>query len=72
MTAATSQQTTTAYHWVMSVQTPDGRMNTRSAVVDVPEGVTREQVFAFVSNQFAEDYGQTFTVLLFDLHPNKL
>lgn len=68
----TAEQTTTAYHWVMSVQTPDGRMNTRAAVVDVPEGLTREQVFAFVSNQFAEDYGQTFTVLFFDLQPNKL
>jgi hypothetical protein len=69
---ATTQKTTTAYHWVMSVQIPDGRMNTRSAVVDVPEGVTRDQVFAFVSNQFAEAYGQTFTVLFFDLQPNRL
>jgi hypothetical protein len=68
----TDQKTATAYHWVMSVQVPDGRMNTRSAVVDVPEGVTRDQVFQFVSNQFAEDYGQTFTVLFFDLQPNQL
>ncbi|MFF7476654.1 hypothetical protein [Streptomyces sp. NPDC008092] len=68
----TSQQTATAYHWVMSIQTPDGLMTTRDAVIDVPEGVTRQQIFHFVATQFAEDYGQTFTILFFGLQPNTL
>ncbi|CAM5602736.1 hypothetical protein [Streptomyces coeruleorubidus] len=70
--AQTVQPTTTAYHWVMSVQTPDGRFNTRSAIVDVPGGVTRQQVFEFVYKQFAEEYGATLVVLFFDLQPNQL
>jgi hypothetical protein len=63
---------TTAYHWVMSVQTSDGRSNTRSAIVDVPDGVTRQQVFEFVYKQFADEYGTTLVVLFFDLQPNRL
>ncbi|MGW0948535.1 hypothetical protein ACWD4O_39095 [Streptomyces sp. NPDC002623] len=69
---ATAQETTTAYHWVMSIQTRNGILNTRDAVVDVPAGFTRQQIFQFVCNQFAKDYGTPLTVLFFDLQPNSL
>lgn len=75
---ATAQQTpqttgqTTPYHWVMSVQTPDGRFNTRSAIVDVPTGTTRDRVFSFVFGQFTREYGTPLVVLFFDLQPNQL
>jgi hypothetical protein len=69
MTTATQ---TTPYHWVMSVQTPEGLCNTRNAIVDVPPGTTRHQVFNFVYQQFTRDYGPQLVVLFFDLQPNQL
>jgi hypothetical protein len=68
----TTAPQTTAYQWIATVQTADGRLNTRSAIVDVPSGATREYVFDFVLKQFAQDYGTPLTVLFFDLQPNQL
>lgn len=78
MTTQTEQATPNAepatkeFHWVMTVQTPDGRVNTRTAVITVPEGFTRAQAFSYVFGQFKEDYGSPLTVLFFDLQPNRL
>ncbi|HEX5567107.1 MAG TPA: hypothetical protein VFY14_09330 [Streptomyces sp.] len=71
-TNQTAQTATSDWHWVMTVQTADGRINTRTAVITVPTGFTRAQAFDYVFNQFKADYGSPLTVLLFDLHPNKL
>lgn len=71
-TEAPAKAPTTSYFWVMSVQTPDVRLNTRTAVVEVPAGFTREQLFKYVLDQFAADFGPVLTVLFFDLQPNKL
>ncbi|MEU3220017.1 hypothetical protein [Streptomyces sp. NPDC006971] len=67
-----TSQPTSAYHWVMTVQTADGQFNTRSAIVDVPATVSRQQVFHFVLEQFKETYDGPLTVLFFDLQPNQL
>lgn len=68
---APDEQTTTAYHWVMTIQSGQ-RFNTRNAVIDVPTGFTRQQIFQFVINQFIEEYGTPISVLFFDLQPNQL
>ncbi|MFE9850302.1 hypothetical protein ACFYPN_16030 [Streptomyces sp. NPDC005576] len=63
---------TTAWHWVMTVQTANGLFNTRSAVLAVPAGSTRDKAFEYVLNQFKQEYGTPITVLFFDLQPNQL
>ena len=71
---ADDQTTTTDYHWIMTVQTPDGRMNTRSAVITVPDGsngFTRASAFDYVREQFEADHGSQLAVLFFDLQPNQ-
>lgn len=71
-TDQTTQPNTNDWHWVMTVQTADGRVNTRTAVITVPDGFTRSQAFDFVFKQFKADYGSPLTVVFFDLQPNKL
>lgn len=63
---------TSDWHWVMTVQTPNGIVNTRTAVITVPDGFTRAAAFDYVFQQFKEEYGSPLTVLFFDLHPNHL
>lgn len=58
--------------WVMTVQTADGRFNTRTAVITVPVGFTRKQAYDFVFAQFKETYGGPLTVLFFDLAENEI
>lgn len=58
--------------WVMTVQTADGRMNTRTAVITVPVGFTRKQAYDYVFAQFKETYGGPLTVLFFDLAENEI
>ena len=71
-TDQTVQPKTSDWHWVMTVQTPDGRVNTRTAVITVPDGFTRASAFDYVFKQFKTDYGSPLTVLFFDLQPNQL
>lgn len=58
--------------WVMTVQTADGRFNTRTAVITVPVGYTRKQAYDYVFAQFKETYGGPLTVLFFDLAENEI
>ncbi|MGW7617392.1 hypothetical protein ACWGLG_16300 [Streptomyces antimycoticus] len=71
-TTTASEQTTTQYHWIMTVQTSDGRVNTRTAIITVPDGFTRASAFDYVFKQFKADYGSPLTVLFFELQPNRL
>jgi len=57
--------------WVMTVQTADGRVNTRTAVITAPVGFKRSQAFEYVFAQFKKDYGSPLTVLFFDLQLNE-
>lgn len=71
-TAASAAPTATIdLFWVMTVQTADGRVNTRTAVITVPVGFTRASAFEYVFKQFKADYGSPLTVLFFDLQMNK-
>jgi len=68
----TSQPSATHdFHWVMTVQTTDGRVITGNAVITVPIGFTASQAFKYVIDQFKADYGSV-TVLCFALHANRL
>ena len=58
--------------WVMTVQTADGRTNTRTAVITVPVGFTRKQAYDYVFAQFKETYSGPLTVLFFDLAENEI
>jgi hypothetical protein len=58
--------------WVMTVQTADGRVNTRTAVITAPVGFKRSQAFSYVFEQFKKDYGSPLTVLFFDLAENEI
>jgi hypothetical protein len=71
-TNQTTQPTTSDWHWVMTVQTPSGIVNTRTAVITVPDGFTRVSAFDYVFKQFTAEYGSPLTVLFFDLQPNRL
>lgn len=70
-TAPANEQDTKSFHWVMTAQAEDGLMNTRSAVITVPAGFTRDEAYQYVVQQFREDYGPVI-VLFFDLQPNQL
>lgn len=71
-TATSGQQGTKEFHWIMTVQTSEGRMNTRTAVITVPDGFPRSKAFDYVFSQFKKDYAGPLTVLFFDLQPNQL
>ncbi|MBT2383098.1 hypothetical protein [Streptomyces sp. ISL-11] len=63
---------TTAYHYVITVQTPRGLMNTRGAVVDVQPGATRAQCLDYVMKPLFEEFGEPIVILFFALEPNQL
>jgi hypothetical protein len=58
--------------WVMTVQTADGVVATRTAVITAPVGFTRMQAYDYVIAQFKERYGSPLTVLFFDLAENEI
>lgn len=70
--APNKPQATVEYHWIMTVQTPGGVFNTRTAVITVPVGFTRASAFEYVFKQFKADLGSPLTVVFFDLQPNQL
>ena len=69
----TTQPQTTEYHYVTTIQTPSGVMNTRDGVLTVPAGYTRAQLFKYLLDQLKDEYEtQVITVLYFSLEPNRL
>ncbi|MER6098372.1 hypothetical protein ABT154_21440 [Streptomyces sp. NPDC001728] len=55
----------------MTVQTQDGRVATREALITVPVGFTASDAYKFVIDQFKADYGSV-VVLFYALTPNQL
>ncbi|WP_330479966.1 hypothetical protein OG301_39175 (plasmid) [Streptomyces platensis] len=62
------------HHWVMTIQTADGRQATNDGQIDVIPGLhTRATSYTAVLNGMKEWVGVTdMTVLFFDLQPNQL
>lgn len=58
--------------WVMTVQALDGRVGTRAAVFTAPVGFTREEAYDYVLAQFKEIYGDSLTVLFFNVAENEI
>lgn len=67
-----SVPTTSKWHWVMTVQTNTGDMNTREGVLTVPDGCSRGAIFEYLMKPLQEEYGSPLVVLFFDLQPNQL
>ncbi|WP_058046265.1 hypothetical protein [Streptomyces roseifaciens] len=68
--AATPQ--VTSFHYITTVQTRDGVLNTRDAILDVPAGFTRAMCFRHLTQQLADEYGTPLAVLYFALEPDAL
>ncbi|MEV4927894.1 hypothetical protein [Streptomyces roseoverticillatus] len=68
----TGTQVMTAYHYITTVQTRDGLLNTRDGILDVPAGFTRAACFGHLLAQLTEEYRAPLAVLYFALEPNTL
>ena len=71
MPETTTNPATQDFHWVMTVQTNDGLINTREAVITAPVSFTASDAYKFVIDQFKADYGPVI-VLFYALTPNQL
>ena len=74
-TPASSPATATAetdYHYVITVQTRTGVMNTREGVLTVPQGYTRIACLKQLMDQLRDEYGTPISILFFSLEPNQL
>lgn len=70
-----AQKTTTAYHWIITVQFGNGmRTGTYDGSVDITPGInTRSSVYADLRKHMAQVVGtDQLIVLFFDLQPNRL
>jgi hypothetical protein len=70
----TNNPATTAYHWLMTVQTNDGRQGTNDGIVQVTPGIdTRQSTYVEVLRAMREWIGMnSITVLFFSLEPNTI
>lgn len=66
----TQTETATTYHFVLTVQRSSGVASTRTDVIDIPAGATRQEVLSFLATKYFP--GETVAVLFFDLQPNQL
>ncbi|NGN63877.1 hypothetical protein G5C51_08145 [Streptomyces sp. A7024] len=71
-TAPAAAGTTTEFHYVTTVQTSKGVLNTRDGLLTVPAGYTRRDCFHHLMSQLREEYGDPLSVLYFALEPNHL
>ncbi|GGX82539.1 hypothetical protein [Streptomyces hiroshimensis] len=70
--ASNSTQATTAYHFIITIQTSGGVINTRGGVLDVPRGMTRAALLDLITKPLLAEFGPPLVVLFFDLQPNAL
>lgn len=71
MTTENTAQESVEYHYITTVQTPGGALNTRDGLITVPSGYSRAECFRHLVNQLMQEYGQ-ISVLYFALEPNRL
>lgn len=65
------EQTSTAYHYVLTVQLSAGRQSCRSGVLDVPPDTTRQKTLAYLTRtNFPGE--NNIVVLFFALEPDGL
>ncbi|MFF7727674.1 hypothetical protein [Streptomyces sp. NPDC008001] len=68
----TGTQATTAYHFIVTIQTPRGLMNTRSGVIHVQSGATRAECLDHIMKPLFAEFGEPIVILFFALEPNTL
>jgi hypothetical protein len=73
-TASSAEQTAVTYHWIMTVQTNDGRQATNDGRINGVPGVhTHETTFQVVRDAMKSVVETDhFTVVFFSLTPNEL
>lgn len=70
MTAQTDTPNLTTYHFILTVQRSGGLSSTRSDVLHLPDGTTRQEALTFLKNQLFPH--ENLTILFFALEPNQL
>ncbi|MEU9523704.1 hypothetical protein [Streptomyces sp. NPDC048224] len=68
-------QTTTPYHWAMTLQTARGHQASTDGVFNVASGMTRMDCFAEIQKHVREHFGfgdMPAVVLYFSFEPNVL
>lgn len=70
----TNNPAATAYHWLMTVQTNNGRQGTNDGIVQVTPGIdTRQSTYTEVLRAMREWTGtDSITVLFYSLEPNDI
>lgn len=70
----TAEQTAVTYHWIMTVQTGDGRQGTNDGRIDAIPGIhTHESTYTTVLKSMKQWIGaEDTTVLFFSLAPYQL
>ncbi|MFI1183339.1 hypothetical protein ACH4UT_27845 [Streptomyces sp. NPDC020799] len=71
-THTTSTPQNTEFHYITTVQTHQGMLNTRDGSLTVPAGFTRAACFQHLMGQLRDEYGTPISVLFFALEPNQL
>lgn len=73
-TTPTSQPDPISFHWVMTVQTNDGRQATNDGKISAVPGLhTHETTFQAVRNAMKDVVGTDhFTVVFYSLTPNQI
>lgn len=68
----TMQTATLDFHYVTTIQTSRGVLNTRDGILTVPIGFTRAEAFKYLMDQLKDEYQTTISVLYFAFEPNRL
>lgn len=73
MTEQTEASAPVAYHWIATVQTGGGRIDTHDGSIGVVPGVhTRTVTYNTVMTNLNEKYPRGFALLFFSLTPDQL
>jgi hypothetical protein len=71
-TTVPAAEQTTAYHWIITVQTPNGLFATLDDTIDVPFGARRQEIYRAVLKHAQGMVGDRLNVLYFALEPDRL
>ncbi|MCX4885886.1 hypothetical protein [Streptomyces sp. NBC_00847] len=70
MAAQTETPKLTTYHFVLTVQRQNGIASTRSDVLHLPDGSTRQEALTFLKDTLFRH--ENVAILFFSLEPNQL
>ncbi|MCF3104508.1 hypothetical protein IPZ58_23355 [Streptomyces roseoverticillatus] len=68
----TGTQATTAYHYIITIQTSNGAMRTQDGLLHRGPGATRAECLRGVVEPLYAEFGRPAVILFFSLEPNTL